>query len=175
MTSFHSVFRPALTLAALLLVAGCAAPEPVLYPNDHLAYVGRDAAEEDIDDCQHMAETAGAKVISQVGQHLDKPTSHYIGPGKLEEVKSLLENKDCSVAIFDDELTPNQQKNLEGALQVKVIDRTALILDIFSRHAKTREGQMQVELAQHAAQPKHKECSNGGKNDNVEELEAVTH
>ena len=96
-----------------------------------------------------LAETAGAQVISRVGQHLDRPTSYYVGPGKLEEIKSLLEKKDCSIAIFDDELTPNQQKNLEGALQVKVIDRTALILDIFSRHAKTREGQMQVELAQH--------------------------
>ncbi|MCE2466358.1 MAG: GTPase HflX [Dehalococcoidia bacterium] len=96
-----------------------------------------------------LAETAGAQVISRVGQYLDRPTSYYVGPGKLEEIKSLLEKKDCSIAIFDDELTPNQQKNLEGALQVKVIDRTALILDIFSRHAKTREGQMQVELAQH--------------------------
>ncbi len=60
MTTFLPVFRPAPALAALLLVAGCASPEPVLYPNDHLAYVGRDAAEEDIEDCRDMAETAGA-------------------------------------------------------------------------------------------------------------------
>jgi hypothetical protein len=60
MTTLVPVFRPMPVLAALLLIAGCAAPEPVLYPNDHLAYVGRDAAEEDIDDCQDMAESAGA-------------------------------------------------------------------------------------------------------------------
>lgn len=64
-------------------------------------------------------------------------------------MKELLAECDCNVAIFDDELTPTQQRNLENALNIKVIDRTALILDIFARHARTREGQLQVELAQH--------------------------
>ena len=105
--------------------------------------------EDSLAELSMLAETAGAHVVSCVGQQLNRPTHYYVGPGKLDEIKSSIEAKECSVAIFDDELSPNQQKNLEGALQIKVIDRTALILDIFSRHAKTREGQMQVELAQH--------------------------
>ncbi len=72
-----------------------------------------------------------------------------MGKGKLEELISLKESTGYSVAIFDDELSPLQQRNLEDALEVKVIDRAALILDIFSRRARTREGQLQVELAQH--------------------------
>jgi len=72
-----------------------------------------------------------------------------VGKGKLEELISLKESTGYSVAIFDDELSPLQQRNLEDALEVKVIDRAALILDIFSRRARTREGQLQVELAQH--------------------------
>ncbi len=84
-----------------------------------------------------------------MGQKLEKPSHYYLGMGKLEELKHKIVETDCSVAIFDDELTPTQQRNLENALEIKVIDRTALILDIFSRHAHTREGQLQVELAQH--------------------------
>jgi GTP-binding protein HflX len=89
-------------------------------------------------------------VAGRVIQHLPAP-SHtlYIGKGKLEEVKSLREKLDYSVVIFDDELSPVQQRNLEEALEVKVIDRVALILDIFARRARTREGKLQVELAQH--------------------------
>ena len=96
-----------------------------------------------------LARTAGAQVVSTISQQLEKPTHQYVGSGKLQEIKSLTNTEECSLAIFDDELTPNQQRSLEEALKIKVIDRTALILDIFSRHAKTREGQMQVELAQH--------------------------
>ena len=105
--------------------------------------------EDSLAELRMLAKTAGAEVVSQVGQNLNKPTHYYVGPGKLDEIKSFAQTNDCTLAIFDDELTPNQQRNLEEALQIKVIDRTALILDIFSRHAKTREGQMQVELAQH--------------------------
>ena len=105
--------------------------------------------EDSLAELRMLAKTAGAEVVSQVGQNLNKPTHYYVGPGKLDEIKSFAQANDCTLAIFDDELTPNQQRNLEEALQIKVIDRTALILDIFSRHAKTREGQMQVELAQH--------------------------
>jgi len=75
--------------------------------------------------------------------------SHYIGKGKLEELLLLKDRLNYNVAIFDDELSPLQQRNLEETLQVKVIDRAALILDIFARRAQTREGQLQVELAQH--------------------------
>ena len=84
-----------------------------------------------------------------VSQRLEKPSQVYLGTGKLEELKQTQKEMGSSLVIFDDELTPTQQRNLESALNGKVIDRTALILDIFSRHARTREGQLQVELAQH--------------------------
>ncbi len=96
-----------------------------------------------------LARTAGAEVVSVLSQRLDKPTQYYLGMGKLEDLKRLQVETGSSVAIFDDELTPAQQRNLETALDIKVIDRTTLILDIFSRHASTREGQLQVELAQY--------------------------
>lgn len=105
--------------------------------------------EESLQELARLARTAGAEVVSTLGQKLEKPTPYYLGTGKLEELKHKLAETSCSVAIFDDELTPTQQRNLENALNVKVIDRTALILDIFARHAHTREGQLQVELAQH--------------------------
>ena len=82
-------------------------------------------------------------------QHLERPTHTYLGKGKLEELRALRHSYDT--VILDDELTPTQQRNLENALgeSVKVIDRTALILDIFASRAQTREGRLQVELAQH--------------------------
>jgi GTPase len=81
-------------------------------------------------------------------QKLAHPSSaHYIGEGKVKELVSLRSSYD--MVVFDDELSPSQQRNLENALNVKILDRTALILDIFGRRAKTREGQLQVELAQH--------------------------
>jgi len=120
--------------------------------------------EESLEELAALAQTAGAEVVATIGQRLDRPTRYYLGTGKLEELKHLQAKTGCSLVIFDDELTPTQQRNLENALNVaetpmagfgggrreaKVIDRTALILDIFSRHARTREGQLQVELAQH--------------------------
>ena len=75
--------------------------------------------------------------------------THYVGKGKLEELLALKDSVNYDVIIFDDKLSPLQQRNLEEALKVKVIDRAALILDIFARRAQTREGQLQVELAQH--------------------------
>jgi len=89
-------------------------------------------------------------VVGTLTQKLDivSPTS-YIGKGKIEELISLKEQTQYNTVVFDDELSPRQQRNLEEILQVKVIDRTALILDIFARQARTREGQLQVELAQH--------------------------
>ena len=105
--------------------------------------------EESLEELALLAHTAGAEVVATLGQKLERPSHYYLGMGKLEELKHKIVETDCSVAIFDDELTPTQQRNLENALEVKVIDRTALILDIFSRHAHTKEGQLQVELAQH--------------------------
>jgi len=97
-----------------------------------------------------LTRTAGAEVVGTVSQRLRQPTrTYYVGKGKLQEIAALREDVDCDVVIFDDELTPTQQRNLEDALGVKIIDRTALILDIFARHARTKEGRLQVELAQH--------------------------
>jgi len=83
-------------------------------------------------------------------QKLDQPSpTHYVGKGKIAELINLKEQTQYDTVIFDDELSPRQQRNLEEGLGTKVIDRTALILDIFARKARTREGQLQVELAQH--------------------------
>ncbi len=103
-----------------------------------------------MEELAQLASTAGANVIGRLIQRLHIPSkTHYLGKGKLDELLSLKSSVNYDVIIFDDELSPLQQRNLEEALQVKVIDRAALILDIFARRARTREGQLQVELAQH--------------------------
>ena len=111
---------------------------------------GRWSARASINELALLTGTAGARVVGQIIQKLPTPTkTHYVGKGKLEELVAQKDHAGCDVVIFDDELTPLQQRNLEEALQVKVIDRVALILDIFAHRARTREGQLQVELAQH--------------------------
>lgn len=106
--------------------------------------------EESLSELAQLAKTAGAEVLGSTRQKLDHPTSaHYVGSGKVEELARLKGSLGVNVVIFDDELTPTQQRNLERELGVKVIDRTALILDIFARRAQTHEGRLQVELAQH--------------------------
>jgi GTP-binding protein HflX len=111
---------------------------------------GRSAAENSLNELSQLAGTAGAKVVGRIVQRLPVPTkTYYIGEGKLAELQALKESTGYNVVMFDDELSPLQQRNLEDALDVKVIDRVALILDIFARRAQTREGQLQVELAQH--------------------------
>ncbi len=107
--------------------------------------------EDSLLELQRLADTAGLSVVGQTIQRFDRPDSAtYIGSGKVEEVKMLIEELDAEVVIFDDELTPRHQRELEKEFgeDVKVIDRTALILDIFAQHAQTREGKLQVELAQ---------------------------
>jgi GTPase len=107
-------------------------------------------SEESLDELAQLAGTAGASVVGRAVQKLDNPnTATYIGKGKLEEIVSQRVPLEYDVVLFDDELSPSQQRNLEDALKVKVIDRTALILDIFARRARTREGSLQVDLAQH--------------------------
>ena len=125
---------------------------------------GRDqlwALEDTLGELRHLAESAGADVVGIVHQRAERLTSTYIGKGKVDELLEVIEQQSASVVIFDDELTPTQQRNLEAAIapksftrngeqtEVKVIDRTALILDVFGRHASTYEGKLQVELAQH--------------------------
>lgn len=107
--------------------------------------------EESLDELERLAQTDGAEVITRVTQKLDAPISRtFIGSGKALELKRLVAALDIDIVIFDDELSPSQQSNLERLIgePTKVIDRTALILDIFGRHAKTREGRLQVQLAQ---------------------------
>jgi GTP-binding protein HflX len=97
-----------------------------------------------------LADSAGAKIVGKIIQQLPAPSHDcYVGRGKLQELVALRDTKGFNVLILDDELTPNQQQNLEKELDVKVIDRVALILDIFARRARTHEGRLQVELAQH--------------------------
>jgi GTP-binding protein HflX len=96
-----------------------------------------------------LAQTAGARVVGRTVQRLERPhPAHYVGTGKLSEIKAERAHTGYSLVIFDEELTPSQQRNLEDALRVKLLDRTALILDIFARRAHTREGRLQVDLAQ---------------------------
>ena len=108
-------------------------------------------AEDSLEELSLLARTAGATVVGRTIQRLDHPQpALYLGKGKVGEIEARREELEYSVVIFDDELSPTQQRNLEGALGgVKIIDRTALILDIFAQHAQTREGRLQVELAQH--------------------------
>ena len=106
-------------------------------------------AAESVAELAELARTAGAKVVGSAVQRLNSPNvATYIGKGKLEEVAAAVQEQDANVVIFDDELSPSQQRNLERALDCKVLDRTALILDIFATRASTREGKLQVQLAQ---------------------------
>jgi len=107
------------------------------------------SADESIEELAALAATAGARVVDRTVQ--SRPRSDaatLVGSGKVEELKSQIHFHEATVVIFDRDLTPTQQRNLERALDVKVLDRTQLILDIFARRARTREGQLQVELAQ---------------------------
>jgi GTP-binding protein HflX len=130
----------------------------------------RELAEDSINELARLTGAAGAKVAGKIIQQLPAPSgSLYVGKGKLEELQYLKETTDYSTLILDDELSPAQQKNLEDALKVKVIDRAALILDIFARRARTHEGRLQVELAQYqyllprlAGQWQHLERLGGG-------------
>lgn len=119
-----------------------------------LVGVDRDGSwpvKESLEELERLANTAGADVVAVTSQRLSAPNPKtFIGSGKAEEVATLCRTYDADLVIFDDELSPSQQTNLEKAVpkNVKVIDRTALILDIFALHATTKEGRLQVRLAQ---------------------------
>ncbi len=105
---------------------------------------------EYLEELAFLAETAGATAVKRYFQRLSHPDSRtFIGKGKLEEIKKYIEGKDISLAIFDDELSGSQIQNIEKILDIKVIDRSDLILDIFARRAKTAQAKTQVELAQY--------------------------
>jgi len=135
-------------------------PQPTTLPRERAFLVGVDlhgkkqilSLEDSLAELALLADTAGVDVLGELTQRLSRPhVETYIGPGKVEELKALAEEMLAEVVIFDDELLPRHQRELEKALgkNIRVIDRTALILDIFAQHAHTKEGMLQVELAQY--------------------------
>jgi GTP-binding protein HflX len=126
--------------------------------------------EESLDELGRLAESAGADVVGRVTQERSAPSpALYFGKGKVEEMKALSERERADLMIADDPLSPVQERNLGGSLRLRVIDRTALILDIFAQRARTMEGKLQVELAQLSyllprlvGQWKHLERTGGG-------------
>jgi GTPase len=135
-------------------------PEPTIRPRERAFMVGVDLYGSDdllpldasMSELALLAETAGLNVVGEATQKLDHPNPQtFIGPGKVEEVKALVEETQAEVVLFDEELNPRHLRELERIFgdQVRLLDRTALILDIFAQHADTREGALQVELAQY--------------------------
>lgn len=109
--------------------------------DEHFAYA--------MEELKNLAEAIDVEVVGEVTQNLERRhPSHYVGKGKIEEIRHFYEELDANLVIFNDELSPSQIRNMEQELQCKVIDRTMLILDIFARRARTSESRMQVELAQ---------------------------
>jgi len=131
-----------------------AAPEPALMVGVQLRSEvdPRFTLDDSLRELELLAESAGLDFVGEVTQNLPTPNSRtYVGSGKLEEIKLLAEELDAKIILFDEELSPRHQRELEKELGdgKQVIDRTALILDIFAQHANTREGMLQVELAQY--------------------------
>ncbi len=107
------------------------------------------SVEDSLNELGTLARTAGARVVGSMIQHMRHPdVATYIGKGRAQELCDTEKQLHLDLVIFDDELSPSQQRNLEKMLNARVLDRTALILDIFAQHARTREGRLQVELAQ---------------------------
>lgn len=135
-------------------------PQPTTPPRERAFLVGVEirghkqilSLEDSLAELALLADTAGVDVVGELTQRLNHPhVETYIGPGKVEELKLLAEETLAEVVIFDDELSPRHQRELEKAFggKIRVIDRTALILDIFAQHAHTSDGMLQVELAQY--------------------------
>ena len=135
-------------------------PQSTIAPREKAFLVGVDlyqqktflSLEDSLAELALLADTSGLEVAGEMTQKLDRPhVKTYIGPGKVDELKLLVEETLSQVVIFDDELSPRHQRELQEALgkNVKVLDRTALILDIFAQHAHTKEGMLQVKLAQY--------------------------
>ena len=106
-------------------------------------------AKEHLEELARLTDTAGGDVVGVLQQFIEAPNPRfYIGEGKVEELRELIEAQEADLVVFDEELSPGQGKNLETALNTRVMDRPELILDIFATRARTRESKMQVELAQ---------------------------
>jgi len=114
-----------------------------------LAWSGGLGGDADLAELERLADTAGADVVGQLEQRRARPAPRsFLGKGKLEELKELVEETEATLVVFDNDLSPAQGRNLEKALDVNVLDRTELILDIFAKHANTKQARLQVELAQ---------------------------
>ncbi len=114
-----------------------------------LVGIGPGIVEEDLDELAALADSAGAEPVGRIVQSRSEPDPQtWIGKGKVEELRTIVNRTGAQLVVFDQELTPGHLRSLESRLKVKVIDRTALILDIFALHARSREGKAQVELAQ---------------------------
>ena len=135
-------------------------PEPTHRPRERAMLVGAEifgqdnllSLDESLDELEMLADTAGLDVVGAATQRLKSPNPKtYIGSGKVEEIQALTEETGAEVVLFDDELNPRHQRELEKVFgdKLRVLDRTALILDIFAQHASTHEGALQVELAQY--------------------------
>ncbi len=104
--------------------------------------------EDSLAELAELARAAGANPVALLTQSMNTPSPTYVGKGKMDELQLVIKREHVDTAIFDDELTPSQQKTLEDKLEIKVIDRTVLILDVFAQRARSREGRLQIELAQ---------------------------
>ena len=105
--------------------------------------------DEHLEELERLADTAGAVVVGQLTQQIDRPnTATYLGKGKVDELRLQIDEQKATLVVFDDELSPSQGKNLEDAIGTRVVDRAELILDIFATRARSSEAKMQVELAQ---------------------------
>ncbi|MDR0304314.1 MAG: GTPase HflX [Chitinispirillales bacterium] len=115
----------------------------------HISQTPKDIFDEDLAEMELLCTTAGAQVVQTIVQKTQKPlASTYFGSGKLKEIKQVMEENDCETLVIDAELRPSQIQNIEEIVEKKIIDRSQLILDIFSLHARTAEAKIQVELAQ---------------------------
>jgi len=134
--------------------------EPTILPRERALLIGVElrtqetllSLDESLDELELLAETSGLSVVGRSTQRLDKPyVQTYIGPGKIDEIKTLASEIGVDVILFDNELSPRHLRELEEIFgkDIKILDRTALILDIFAQHARTNEGALQVELAQY--------------------------
>ncbi len=135
-------------------------PEPTERPRERAFLIGVEifgkeqllSLDDSLDELALLADTAGLEVVGQLTQKLDRPNPQtFIGPGKVEEIQALAQELQADVVLFDEELSPRHLRELEEILgeKIRILDRTALILDIFAQHANTREGALQVELAQY--------------------------
>lgn len=129
---------------------------PALDGRERAILVGLDSTslsgwdiEESMDELAHLVDTAGGQVVARIVQRKQKPDSgYYVGEGKAHEIEMMRSATEADLVVFDDELSPAQQRNLEEIIESRVIDRTQLILDIFAQRAASAEGKLQVELAQ---------------------------